>query len=308
MKSYSVGRALYGTMTKNSATANLTLGDQIANDDYRDICAAKDWPFLERLRTLLTTTSQFVNLPYDCDQVREIAVIVSSKRYTPRMSPDRNHWDKLNASAITSNIPQWWITFNGQLGLWPTPITAGNTINVTQKTRVIDLSVADYSTGTIVSVAAGGLAVVGSGTSWTAQMVGRYIRITHVDTANTGDGVWYEISAVADTTHLTLVRAYGGTAIAAGSAAYIIGQMPLLPEAYQNLPWIFAVGQYWMKEADDRGVNFLKQHGSFGEGGGLATGMIATLVKNWSSPNTNMVIDDGIGNEGITNPNLFITL
>lgn len=307
-KSYTIGRNLYGTLTKNSSSTNLTLGDQIANDDYRAICAAKDWPFLERLRTLSTIAGQFVNLPYDCDQVREIAVIVSSKRYTPRMSPDRNHWDKLNQSAITSDIPQWWFTFAGQLGLWPTPITAGNTINVTQKTRVIDLSAADYTTGTIVSVASGGTAVVGSGTAWTAQMVGRYIRITYVDTANTGDGVWYEISAVTDATHLTLTRAYGGTAIAAGSAAYTIGQMPLLPEAYHDLPWIYAAGNYWMKEADDRGDKFMAQHGTFGENGSLPTGRIATLVKNWSSPNTDMVLDDGRDQDTIENPNLTISL
>jgi len=308
-KSYTIGRALYGTLTKNAATANLALGDQIANDDYRVICAAKDWPFLERLRTLTTVAAtQFYNLPYDCEQVREIAVIVSSKRYTPRMSPDRNHWDKLNQSVISSDIPQFWFTFAGQLGIWPTPVSSGNTINVTQKTKVIDLGIADYTTGSIVSIANGAMAVIGTGTSWTAQMVGRYIRITLSDTANTGDGQWYEISAVADTTHLTLVRAYGGTSIVAGTAPYNIGQMPLLPEAYHDLPWIWAVGQYWMKEADERASNFLTIHGSFGENGSLPTGRISTLVKNWSSPNTDMVLDDGRDQDTVENPNLTISL
>ena len=312
MKSFTTGRNLYGTLTKNTASANLTLGDQIANDDYRAICTAKDWPFLERLRTLTTIAStQFYNLPYDCDQVREIAVIVSSKRYVPREAPSRAFWDKLNQSSFTSDIPEWYFVFNGQVGLWPTPATASNTINVTQKSRVIDLSAADYTTGTISTTAttAGVTTVTGSGTTWSTSMVGRYIRITPTDAAATlvGDGLWYEIASVPTTTTLTLVRAYGGTTIAAASAAYIIGQMPLLPEAYHDLPWAYAIGQYWIKEGDSRGPVFISQHGSFGEGGRLATGRIAELVRNWSSPTTGMVIDDGDNHE-ILNPNLTITI
>lgn len=307
MKSYTEGRTLYGTLTKNAASANLLFGDQMANDDYRAICSAKDWPFLERLRTLQTTTSQFVNLPYDCDQVREIAVIVSSKRYVPRQAPDRAFWDKLNLSQFTSDIPEYYFVFAGQLGLWPTPATAGNTINVTQKTRVIDLSLADYTTGSIVSITNGATAVVGSGTIWTSQMVGQYIRITYSDTANTGDGQWYEIAGVSSATALTLVRAYGGTTIAAGSASYKIGQMPLLPESFHDLPWLYATGMYWQKEADKRGDKMLQSHGSFGEFGRPASGRIKQLVDTWSSPNTDMVIDDG-EDRGILNPNLTVTL
>lgn len=313
MKSYTTGRNLAGSLTKNTNSAHLTLIDQIANDDYRAICSVKDWPFLERLRTLTTIAStQFYNLPYDCDQVREIAVIVSSKRYVPKQAPDRSFWDKLNQSSVTSDIPQYWFTFAGQLGLWPTPATAGSTINVTQKTRVIDLNSADYNTGTITTTVttAGVTTVTGSTVVWSTSMVGRYIRITLTDAAATlvGDGMWYEIASVPTSTTLTLVRAYGGTAIAAATAAYTIGQMPLLPEAYHDLPWIYASGQYWNKEADARGMEFLRQHGNFGENGGLATGRIADLVKNWSSPNTDMVIDDGMDRDEIQNPNLTIII
>ncbi len=310
MKSYTTGRNLYGTLTKNTSAANLTLGDQIANDDYRAIVSVRDWPFLERLRTLTTIAStQAYNLPFDCDQVREIAVIVSSTRYTPRQVPDQTSWDRLNVSTYTSDTPEWYYVFGGQLFLWPTPASSGNTINVTQKSRVIDLSIADYTTGTITTTAtaSGVTTVTGDSTVWTSQMVGRYIRITYIDTANTGDGLWYEIASVASATSMTLTRAYGGTAITAGSANYTIGQMPLLPEAYHELPWIFAAGKYWEKEADNRGVTFLNQHGKFGENGGLPTGRIADLVKNWSSPNTSMVIDDGLHDE-IINPNLTISI
>jgi hypothetical protein len=298
MKSYTIGRNLAGVLTKNASTANLSFLDEIANDDYRMICTMRDWPFLERLRTLTTVASaQFYNLPYDCEKVREVSVIVSSNRYTPKLCPDRKFWDNLNLSSFTSDTPEWYFIFNGQVGLWPTPASTGNTINITQKCRVIDLNVADYTTGTIVSVANGGVAVVGSGTSWTERMAGRYIRMTYSNTANTGDGVWYEISGVTDATHLTLVRTYGGTAIAAGSATFNIGQMPLLPESFHALPWYKAAAAYWAKEDEDRAASFEMMHDK----------MLSELKNSWLSPTTDMIIDDGDDN-AIINPNLVISL
>lgn len=308
MKSYTEGRNLYGTLTKNTSSANLTLGDQLANDDYRAICAVKDWPFMERERTLTTVAdTQNLPLPYDCDQVRAVSVEISNKTYVARMSPSKDHWDKINETSYTSDYPEWYFVLSGQLYLWPTPATSGNTVNVTQKSRVIDLNVADYTTGNITTATNGSTAIVGSGTSWTDQMVGRWIRITYSNSTNTGDGLWYEISEVGSATTITLVRKYGGNSIATGSASYTIGQMPLLPEAYQDLPWIYAAGVYWEKEADARGATFMRRHGTFGQGGTLPTGRIADLVKNWSSPNTSMVLDDG-EDKGYINPNLTITI
>lgn len=297
MKSLTTGKALYGVYTKDTSTVNLAFGVEVANDKYRHICSKRDWPFLERLRTLLTTTSQFVNLPYDCDQVREVAVIVSSIRHVPKLCPSREMWDKLNQSTATSDIPEYYFVFAGQLGLWPIPATAGNTINVTQKSRVIDLAAADYTTGTIVSITNGATALVGSGTTWTSQMVGRYIKITPTDAAGTGDGVWYEISAVPTATTITLVRAYGGTTIAAGSAAYTIGQMVLLPEAFHDTLWKGAAADYWAKEADNRATFYQAQFDA----------EIKELERVWSSPTTNMVIDNG-DEHAIINPNLTIQL
>lgn len=310
MKSYTTGRNLAGTLTKNTDTTHLTYIDQVANDDYRRICALKDWPFLTRNRTVSTTAStQFTTLPYDCDLVREISVIPSGSttRYTPTEVTSRREWDELNLRSYTSDIPERFYVFAGQVGLWPTPASTSNTIYVTQKCRVIDLSVADYTTGTIVSIANGASAVVGSGTSWTAQMAGRWIRFTYSDTANTGDGMWYEISSVTDTTHLTLVRAYGGTSISAGSAAYTIGQMPLLPEAFHDMPWLWAAGTYWQKEDDKRAASFFAQHGSAGEGGRAPTGKVKELINAYSSESTDMVADDG-EDRPIINPNLTISL
>jgi len=307
-KSYTTGRNLYGTLTKNTATANLSFGDQVANDDYRAICAMRDWPWLERLRTLTTlATIQDYVLPYDCDQVKSISVVVSGTTYIPRKAPSQEFWDGLNEVDSTSDIPEWYNVFSGSLSLWPVPATAGSTIQIAQKTRVIDLSVADYTTGTIATATAGSTAIVGSGTSWNASMVGRWIRITSTATANTGDGLWYEIAGVTDTTNLTLTRKYGGTSIVAGSAAYTIGQMALLPESFHDLPWLWAAGHYWVKEGDNRGQSYLELHGNIGSGMVPSTGRIKSLEGSWSNSTTDYVLDDG-GDKSIINPNLTISI
>lgn len=310
MKSYTQGRNLYGVWTKNSAAANLLQGDQLANDDYRTIMSLREWPFLIRQRNLTTVANQQnYKYPYDCDLPTEIAVIISNKRYVPRKAADQAFWDRLNFTAYTSDIPQWWFPVNNEINLWPKPASSSNTIVVTQKTRVIDLSAADYTTGTITTVATSGTitTVTGSGVSWAAGMVGRYIRITPTDAANGGDGMWYEIASVPSSTTLTLVRAYGGTAITAGSAAYTIGQMPLLPENFHDLPWIYAAGNYWMKESDKRAGGFLTMHGDFPAPGRSATGKLKALIDGYANVSTDLVIDDG-GVVDMINPNLTISL
>ncbi|MBI5732631.1 hypothetical protein HY967_01585 [Candidatus Jorgensenbacteria bacterium] len=300
MKSYTTLRTAYGVDTKNTATANLTKGDEWMNDFHRRLLAKADWPFLHRLRTATTVASTtFVNLPYDMDQVESVFVTVSSTRYDPKPAPSRRFWDQLHYTTVTSDTPEYWFIYNGQIGLWPRPTTAGNTISINGKVRVIDLSVADYTTGTITttSTTSAVTTVTGSSTVWTAQMGGRWMRITYINTANTGDGVWYEISSVASATSLTLVRPYGGTAITAGSAAYTLGQMPLLPEAFQDLPEIYAAYRYWSKEKDERAAEFKTM---YQEG-------VTSLFSTYGVNDLSMVLDDG-EDRSIINPNLTINL
>lgn len=309
MKSYTVGRNLAGVWTKNSDSTNLSYLDQVANDDYKHLCALKDWPFLTRNRTISTTANtQFTTLPYDCDLVREISVIPLSStiRYTPKECPDRTSWDQLNLRSYTSDIPEYYFIYNGTVGLWPVPATTGNVIYITQRSRPIDLSIADITTTTVTSITSGATSMIVSG-GVTALMAGLWIRVTYnPGTTNTGDGTWYEISGVSGST-ITLVRAYGGTTITAGTAACTISQMPLLPEAFHDLPWQWSAGTYWQKEADKRAESFFNIHGSSGQGNVPPSGRVKELINGYSSQSTDMVISEGTEREEI-NPNLLISL
>ena len=251
MYSYTGGRTLYGNFTKNTTANNLTLGDSLINTSLRRIYGLHSFPFLFKTATATTVANQqFYQLPYDFGKLTNITVLVGSTAYSPTMVPDRLFWDDLNivATGLTSNIPVYFYVFNGQLGLYPTPSSNGNTITFVYKRAIRDLSIADYTTGSVVSIANGGTAMVGTGTTWAVSMAGRFIRVTESDTANKGDGNWYEIASSGSTTTLSLVRTYGGTSISAGTAAYTIGQMPILPEPYQIMPIYEAASNYWRME------------------------------------------------------------
>ena len=240
-------------------------------------------------------------LPYDIDLVESVTVVSGSTRYVPVPAPSKKFWDELHYTSYNSDTPQYWWVENGRIGLWPRHTTAGEVIIIFGKLRVPELNIADYTTGNIDIVTNGSLEVTGAGSpGWTTPMVGRWLRVTHSNTAaSSGDHEWYEIVAVESATVLTLGRPYGGRTLATGAAAaYIIGQMPLLPEAYQNLPEIYGAMRYWIKESDAARVKDFRD---------LLTTGVSDLFKAYSINDTSLIVDDG-EEDFIINPNLTVQL
>lgn len=389
-KSYTSGRNTYGVDTKNTASANLTQGDEWANDFHRRLLVKADWPFLHRTRytdslapsstftavaatDLCTTTgdttfiytgvqctvsstttlpagltanttyyiiyqssttfnlatslanaiagtvvditdtgtgthtitilpvSRFQPLPYDIEQVESVSVVVSGTRHSPRSAPSRKFWDELHYNTHISDTPEFFWVENGKIGLWPSQSNDGNQIAVHGKIKVRDMSIADYTTGTVDIVTNGSVEITGSSTAWTTPMVGRWIRITHSNTAaSSGDGQWYEIVRIESGTVLQIDRPYGGRSLTTGAgAAYIIGDMGLLPEAFQDLPWTYGSWRYWSKEKD------IDRRDSFKD---LLVDGVSTLFTTYSINDTSMILDSGIDGDIVLNPNLTIRL
>lgn len=298
MKSYTGLRTQYGRNTLDTSSANLTQGDEWMNDELRHVLAARDWPFLHRARTLLTVASQqFYYLPYDMDQVESVNVVVGSQTRTPKMVHSREHWDKLNFTSFTSDYPEFCYVYAGQLGLWPKPASSSNTITLNGKIRMADLNTADDTSRTITTLANGSTALTVSG-GLTAQHVGFWIRPTFSTTANTGDGNWYEIASVTNSTTAVLARAYGGASISAGTAACTIGQMSLLPEDFQDLPVLKSSETYWGLKGNDKKAALF---------GNKYKEVMAAMVDQYVSLVTDPVIDNG-GEKEIINPNLTVQL
>lgn len=230
-------RNLYGKLCNDSSSANLTTGDSLMNAFEKKI--AKKYNFLEASRYSSTVADQqFYGLPNDFGRFKNITVTIGTTKYSPTLITSREQWDSINAStSVTSDTPQYCYIFNKQIGFYPKPSSAtSNAIYLQYHKNLKDLSVADYTTGTITSIANGARTVTGSGTTWTAKMAGMWIQFTDSVTANTGDGEWYEIESVEDADSLTLVNPYQGISIAAGTATYTIGQVSYLPEDIQLLP------------------------------------------------------------------------
>jgi hypothetical protein len=239
-------------------------------------------------------------LPYDVDQVESVSVKVGTTRYSPRPAPSQKFWDELHYNVQTSDVAQYWFVTDAGLGIWPRPSSDGNVISMSCKVRVPDLNVADYSTGNIDIITNGSILVTGAGSpAWTTPMVGRWIKVTHSNTAaSSGDGEWYEITSVQSSTTLTIARPYGGRSLTTGAAAaYSIGHMPLLPEAFHDLPEIYAAYRFWTKENNERAGAFKA----------LLIDGLSDLSTAFGVNDLSMVIDDG-SDRSLTNPNNTINL
>lgn len=291
---------LFTTLSNNNDTANASLGLELMNDSYRRACADRDWDFLQKSLTFNSVAAQqFYNLPYDYSSLIDCFMTLGTTTYIPKECPTREFWDQLNQqTTFQSDFPEWYFIFNGQIGFYPTPSTSTtNGITVNYRRTVIDLSIADYTTGT-VSATNGSTTLTGSGTTWTTPMIGRYIRITPSNTAaSSGDGVWYQISNVSSTTSITLVKAYNGTTITGGS--YVLGQVPLLPEPYQDMPIYDALSMFYTTiNPDSVRAKLFKE--KFDE-------LFTQLKADHGTKTQDPAIHD-VDMGPLNNPNLFITL
>lgn len=297
---YTGQRNFFGTKVNNLDTTILATADDLINDHRRQILSAKQWWFLEKSFSYTTVAAtQGTTLQGDIDRiVADPIVTIGTQRYQPRESPSINHWNDLNFTSYQSDTPEWWIYLYGQLLLFPIPSAGGKTVEFTAKQKVIDLSIADYTTGTITTATNASTAIVGSGTTWTAGMAGAWLQIAKGFAANLGDGIWYQIGSVGSTTTISLSNKYGGTSIAAGSATYKIGQCSILPEQYASIPVYGALSEYFTS---------IEPNPTQAQ---LYAGMGTTLKKQMDAEQSNRsggrVLDEGIYQREQINPNLIV--
>lgn len=193
----------------------------------------------------------------------------SATIYLPVEVCDIKRWQLILAYRLGSNQYPYFCYQQGQKLLFsPIPSDSAVSMIITGHQNIRDINIVDYTTGTIVSIANGATTVTGSGTTWTAGMAGQYIRITQTNAANGGDGYFYEIANITDTTHLELVKPYQGVSISAGSGAYTMGLATYFPESWQMAPIFRAVAQYWnLKENMLLAQSYWKQYDGGSEAG-----------------------------------------
>lgn len=294
MKTYTTLRnaIAVGCNLSTSDTTAMSIVDSRMNDSIRTICSLQGGKlrFLEATTDMSTVANQeSYQIPNKFRKLIDLYIYSGSGSstdtiYSPEMVFDPTRWKLIKQYRLGSqDVPYFTYVENQKYYIQPIPATSGNLITLRGRLNVRDLNIADYTTGSIVSVSNGGTAVVGTGTAWTADMVGRYIRITQTSAANGGDGFWYEIGSYTSATSIGLLKPYTGTTIAAGTAAYTIGQVPVIPEAYQPAIEYRSIALYWQNQNDlTRAKTYWmlydggNEAGYSKEYGGLISQMLAT--------------------------------
>lgn len=315
--------SLYQTFTKNTSTTNQTLGQQLLNDSVRTVCSLNGgkWPFLEFEAPVQTVANQeYVAMPNNMRKVISFRYVQGSdpntnSNFLPRVIFDPQWWELVLATRLgSSDWPYYAYQQDRNLLFRPIPSTGGNYVMLRGRRNIKDMTIADYTTGTIATIPfsasftavladaatsgtlssnwtlptgiytlvfdntntrlvtltngsdavswtepltasagasievrtdTGGSIITATGTTFTQDMVGRWLQITQTTASNGGDGAWYEIGNYYSATVIGLKNPYLGEDITAGTAAYTIGQCSPLPEAYQIAPVYRAAALYW---------------------------------------------------------------
>lgn len=236
MISFTQQQTIFADLSQNTTSTNLTRGAYLANIEQRYLLQKY---FNNEGSFSITTVAnqQFYRMPPNYSKLKTVTITIGNLKWTPKEVLTRQEWDNLNVFPYYSDIPNNYFIYPGgdhgaQIGIWPIPSTTGNTLTFNYKYRISDLSLIDYSTGT-VSITNGALTVTGAGTTWipttNTQLESRWIQIAQPK----GDNLWYQVASVDSTTQITLFSAYQGITVAGGN--YTVGQMPILMEDFQDM-------------------------------------------------------------------------
>jgi len=216
--------------TYTGLSASSTFLQKEINKAVRFIIALLGNHLVEKTQTCATVADQqYYHLPPDCDKITSATWTQGGVDYPLQVIEANEHWEELNQIDFSgSAIPQLMFPRASDIGLWPIPQTAGETITLNYIKKVKDMSATDYSTGTI-TIVTNTTTATGSGTAFTSAMVGRWLRAD-------SDGFWYPISAFSSTTSITLETYFEGSSVAADT--FLIGESPDIPEdLHEYIPY-----------------------------------------------------------------------
>lgn len=172
-------------------------------------------------------STQAYDLPANFNRFVAATLSVGSVAYPLREIQSKLQWNKINEIDFSgTTIPQFIFVDHKSFSIYPTP-AAAYTGSLTYIPIEKDLDTADYTTGTI-TLTNGDETVAGAGTTFTADMVGRWLK-------GTTDGNWYKIATFTNATSLELDYTFQGTTGA--TLAYTIGESPNIPvELHELIP------------------------------------------------------------------------
>jgi len=241
------------SLSADTDSTTLTLFKALLNEGISKAYAEMPAEYFLKTAADATVASQeSYPLPFNCAQIHSIIVTISSVDYVAQDFPgSENQWLALAASNTESAYPYYYFIKRNEYLFYPIPSTSDYTITIRYQCMPTELTADDSATSTIKTLVASGTTVTSNAAAFTAAMVGRYFRID-------ADLNWYQIASYTSTTVIELEREYGGAAISAGTSAYTIGEMSLLPEPCQEMPIDYALFIYYLQKKDDKLASIYK--------------------------------------------------
>jgi hypothetical protein len=230
-------------ITKDNSADTLTLLKMWVNECVHHDLSLSDWNFNKDSKQYTSVAQQQdYDTPYNAAKISYVRIYVGGIWYTPKEVKSGTLWSQLNYVNVYSDIPIYWHVHNRtrKVSIYPIPSSTSQTIKVGFTKKVRDLSVADYTTGTI-STTANSLTIVGAGgATFNPKMVGRWIKITSTDTV-LGD-MWFEIS---DYTNATTILVRESIPVAVTGASYTIAEMIPFMEGFEDIALRYALDKYY---------------------------------------------------------------
>jgi len=299
MLSYQKQYQLAQSLTSDDDSTNLTMLQSFIKIGNRKLQARLGLYISEKQRTFtmyddaITGTSGLAYyLPENFKSLTEFYTTIGTLQHPAEQIQDPGFWRELsrNTTGSTSSFPQFVFIKNDRIEVSPLPTSSDtNTATLRYESVQKDLSAADYTTGTITTLANGSTAITGSGTTWTTNMVGRYFKITN-------DEQWYKIGTFTSTTSISLERDYQGVSIAAGTDSYTIGQMAELPPTTYELPVYYAVWKWALFRKD---TQLAREYERMWKEG------VRDAIRDWGNTSSSDIIRDVGGRRGLINPNNY---
>ncbi len=209
--------------------------------------------------TITTVGVQDYNIPANCSKIKNDTITIGQIKFQPTFVSSRQEWDMITTLPYTSDIPNYCFIYNGKLSIFPIPSTTGNIITFNYKTRVPEMTFADYSTGNIdlAGMVVGSTSVTGLLTSWSTT--GLYPTGIDISQYNLylrgdppyGDGIWYPILKFNSNTSLTLALPVVNAPNITAATTYTIGQIPLLHEDFHDMLVYGALKVYYSSIVDN---------------------------------------------------------
>jgi len=250
MDTYTSSKNLYTTLTHDTTAGNSSAGMTLVNTYIKIISRLKEFDFLTKKSSTTSVADQSeYQLPRDCALLKSLYFLIDDTKYEPKEITSRSQWDRVTASESDSTYPSYFYIEKNKIYFSPTPSTAGYAIHFIYTKKLKDISAEDYDTGT-VTLTNESAAVVGDGTTFTENMIGRYLKY---------NDEWYEIKSYTDATHITLEYEFDGTT--GSGLSYLIGDVSVLPDGYQHIPVYKAVSLYYFSKAlRGRGIEFREEY------------------------------------------------